>query len=619
VIPLFFGGARGEWDIGLDGEFSVNDDAWPAQSGPHDAGKRPVNGSRWRASGDSHGYPDGHASYREPGTADGRRSQLGRHRGESGAPDLWVYDADQPGDTRPPSGNTGHYGGVPHDPFLPRGSSTRPRAASPGGSAGTAWEVWGTDPPGIGEFQGVVPRALAPLPPARLNDWSAGYQGGPPGLPARAHNPPAVYQETYPMEVPAASYGLASLEWPASPAVPQTGAVSRSRERVRGMNAALETGVAGVGELAPARQPARPRQMVLAVLVAAVGLVAGVLTYKSLVSGAVSFGGEVVPAHVYALSFGATGTVTAVKVSAGEHVTAGEVLATQADGLALANLQAAKDAEAAASAAVYVDQHPHQSIVTNERDSVASAQASLASVTARVSSTDSRESAIVSERQQAVNSDATAFSGQCGSSTTSSTCQALATTLATAKRELAEAQAAAAADRTAGQQQEQSAQSLLGQRQAALQQVESQASGVTVTLDEATQRLAAAEAAVAQDQVALEGTTIVATASGTVAAVSAATGDVITGSDLRNPVVTVDSGPLVVSAQLPGTEIGAIRTGQPVTLDIEPLRVSLPGKIVQISQVASGSQTVVSYTAICQIEPNDLQLMAGMSVNITPR
>src|SRR5579875_1649559 len=104
------------------------------------------------------------------------------------------------------------------------------------------------------------------------------------------------------------------------------GEVTRPRERVRGMNAALETGIAGVGELAPARQPARPRQMVVAVLVAAAGLAAAVLTYKSLASGPVSFGGEVVPQHVYALSFGTTGTVTAVKVRAGQHVTAGEVL-----------------------------------------------------------------------------------------------------------------------------------------------------------------------------------------------------------------------------------------------------------------------------------------------------
>jgi multidrug resistance efflux pump len=384
------------------------------------------------------------------------------------------------------------------------------------------------------------------------------------------------------------------------------------------MNAALEAGVAGVGEMVPARQPARPRQMLLAVLLAAVGLVAGVLTYRSLVSSPVSFGGEVVPSHVYALSFGGAGTITAVKVHAGDRVTAGEVLATEDNSLAQANLQQARDAAAAAAAALYADQHPQQWGVTRESDAVASAQASLARATARASSTNSRDSQIVTQRQQAVNQDAAALASQCGTATGSTTCQALAAKLTAAKQELALAQAAAAADRTAGQQEQQSAQSQLSERQAALLQVQSQASGVTVTLAEARQRLAAAKASVAQDEIALKGTSIVAPAAGTVGAVSAAAGDSIADNGLHNPVVTVDSGPLIVSAHLPGTEIGDVRTGQSVTLNIEPLRMSLPGKVVQVNQVASQSQTDVSYIVICRINAPDTQLMAGMTVSITP-
>src|SRR5260370_732562 len=87
------------------------------------------------------------------------------------------------------------------------------------------------------------------------------------------------------------------------PAVAHNGAASRPLERVRGMNAALEAGVAGVGEMAPARQPARPRQMLLAVLLAAAGLVAGVLTYRSLAAGPTSFRGEGVPTPAYAPTF----------------------------------------------------------------------------------------------------------------------------------------------------------------------------------------------------------------------------------------------------------------------------------------------------------------------------
>jgi len=472
-------------------------------------------------------------------------------------------------------------------------------------------------------------------PPARATLWGyPDYEGQAPvrrdprlpyGAPVRPapsrplSYPPVVYQESVQIPVPDERHLPAARQGRAIPAVPQNGTVSRPRERVRGMNAALETGVAGVGEMAPARQPARPRQMVLAVVVAIVGLAAGVLTYKSLATGSVSFSGEVVPAHVYALSFGAAGTITAVKVDAGDHVSAGQVLATQDNGLARANLQAARDAQAAAAAALYADEHPQQSNVTREQDAVTAAQTSLSGATARASATDDRDKAIISQRQQAVTLDKAALASQCGTATTSATCQALAARLSTAQQRLTHAQTAAAGDRQAGQQQEQAAQSRLSERQAALQQVQSQASGVSVTLDQARQRLAAAKVTVAQDEIALKGTSVIAPAVGTVGAVSAAVGDNISDSSVHNPVLTVDSGPLIVSANLPGTAIGEVRVGQPVTLDIQPLHLSLPGKVVQVNQIASQSQTAVGYTVICQIDAQGTQLMAGMTVNITPQ
>jgi multidrug resistance efflux pump len=272
------------------------------------------------------------------------------------------------------------------------------------------------------------------------------------------------------------------------------------------MNAALESGVAGVGEMAPARKPARPRQLILAVLLAVAGVVAGVLTYKSLVSSPVSLSGEVVPTRVYPLSFGTTGTITAVKIRAGQHVTAGEVLATQNGALAQANLQEANASAAAAAAALQADQHPQPGVVV-------------------------QPAAVATARQ----------------------------------------------------------------------------------------RLAAARAQATQDRLALKNTQVVAPAAGVVGAVSAAAGNSITASNLHNPVVTIDSGPLVVSARLPGTEVGNVRVGQAVTLTIEPLHVSLPGKVLQLSQVPSQSQTAVSYMALCQIETRDSALLAGMAADVIPQ
>jgi len=123
---------------------------------------------------------------------------------------------------------------------------------------------------------------------------------------------------------------------------------------------------------------------------------------------------------------------------------------------------------------------------------------------------------------------------------------------------------------------------------------------------------------VAQDEVTLKGKSIVAPAGGTVGAVSAAVGDSITDGNVHTPVLTVDSGPLIVSAHLPGSAIGAVRAGQPVTLGIQSLHLSLPGKVIAVNQVASQSPTGVSYTVICQIEASEPRLMAGMTVNVIP-
>ena len=307
-----------------------------------------------------------------------------------------------------------------------------------------------------------------------------------------------------------------------------TRARARPRERVAGARTRpWQTGVAGAGEMAPARRarPAAPDGHGRARGRPSASRRAHADLHKSLASGPVSFGGELVPTRVYALSFGEVGTITAVRVHAGERVTAGEVLATQG-GRRPGPGQTCRrpgTAEAATAAALYADQHPQQGSVTREHDAVAaSAQASLARVTARASSTNSRDSGIVNTRQQVVRKTTTPrpWPTSAVPPPDPACCQALAAKLTTAKQELAQAQAAAAADGTAqAATAEQAAQSQLSNAEAALQQVESQATGVSVTLDQATQRLAAAKATGGSGRgFALKATSIVAPASGTVGA-----------------------------------------------------------------------------------------------------
>ena len=305
---------------------------------------------------------------------------------------------------------------------FPTVPSSGPAATVAGAAPARAHDLWVTRlrRAGSGTARSLAPErrlghAATAEPPDRYDDFSgsAGWSPRPPAPSGPLSYPPVVYQESVQIPVSDERHLPAARQERAIPAVPQNGTVSRPRQRVRGMNAALETGVAGVGEMAPARKPARPRQMVVAVVVAVVGLTAGALTYKSLASGPVSFSGEVVQnAPCTRSASGRRARLRRSRCIAGQHVTAGQILATQDGSLAQVNLQATKDARAAAAAALYADEHPQQSNLTVEQNTVASERASLASVTARASSTDSRNNGIVSQRQQSMTLDKASLARQ---------------------------------------------------------------------------------------------------------------------------------------------------------------------------------------------------------------
>ncbi|HET9015261.1 MAG TPA: biotin/lipoyl-binding protein, partial [Thermomicrobiaceae bacterium] len=128
------------------------------------------------------------------------------------------------------------------------------------------------------------------------------------------------------------------------------------RIRARGMNAALASGEAGVGEMTPARSPLRPKQFGVALAAAVVGSGLGMFTYHAVSSTSTAYSGLVSPSQTYYLNFAADGTVLALDVKAGQHVHKGQVLATQDGGVAQANLSAAQAAAAADAAVVAADE-----------------------------------------------------------------------------------------------------------------------------------------------------------------------------------------------------------------------------------------------------------------------
>src|SRR5579863_9132879 len=98
--------------------------------------------------------------------------------------------------------------------------------------------------------------------------------------------------------------------------------MARRAVHERGMNAALASGEAGVGEIKPARSPLKVTQLLVALLVAVVGATVGFMTYRAVASPTQSFTGEVTPASTYNLDFPATGIVATLTVHTGDHVKA---------------------------------------------------------------------------------------------------------------------------------------------------------------------------------------------------------------------------------------------------------------------------------------------------------
>ncbi|GAA2012038.1 hypothetical protein GCM10009839_02910 [Catenulispora yoronensis] len=335
------------------------------------------------------------------------------------------------------------------------------------------------------------------------------------------------------------------------------------RARTRGMNAALDSGEAGVGEMKPAHAPMRPRQLAVASVVALTGSGLGLATYHRVAAKTPTFSGQATPAHTFYLNFPTAGTVQTLTVKPGQTVHAGQVLATMDGGVAAANLAAAQAAVDADTATVAADESPQAGAAQAAQDKLSVTQAGAATDSAKNAllltqnndqHTIAAQTVVVTGAQNAYNADSSDYAQQCASSTgkspttaatptatptpapsTSSTtqlqfCQNLkskvghdATDLSMAQAELARLQSTAKLDE---------AQALddVTQRQAVLTAAQQKVTAATAPLTAATiaadkARLTDAQAQVATYQQAVRNATLIAPADGVVAAVAGAVGD----------------------------------------------------------------------------------------------
>jgi multidrug efflux pump subunit AcrA (membrane-fusion protein) len=466
--------------------------------------------------------------------------------------------------------------------------------------------------------------------------------------------------------------------------------------RERGMNAALASGEAGVGEIKPAKAPMKLRQLLAALLVAVLGAGLGLFSYRALASTPPSFTGEVTPANTYYLDFAATGLVETLAVRPGDRVKAGQILATQDNAVAAANLAASQATVAADEAIIAEDQAPQTSAtaaaqnqldVSKAQTAVQSAQGALDLARTDGQNLVNGQQGVITDDQKTLSDDTASYAQYCSPGATQSPpanpgpgssptptpststsppvsqvelCRNLASQVDRDSTELARAQADLQSAESANQAQQQqddsnltASQSVLASAQAV---VASQGAALTpAVIAQAQSQLAQAKAQVAADQVTLRQTTITAPVDGIVAETAGSVGDIAGADGVHNyagpagqagteanqqsniqlfstngspsggsnqagaysALVTMYSGGLNVTAQLPESTMAGVHVGQNATLAIAAAGVSVPGRISEIVMVPATVAGSTYYDVTISMSTKSPGVMAGMSVTVS--
>jgi HlyD family secretion protein len=156
---------------------------------------------------------------------------------------------------------------------------------------------------------------------------------------------------------------------------------------------------------------------------------------------------------------------------------------------------------------------------------------------------------------------------------------------------------------------------LTAQRDAARAQLDMLLAGATAAeVAVAHSNVAQARTALEQARLALERTVLKAPFEGVVTRVSVTQGEFIA---LQVPVVTlVDDGRFRIEVEVDEADIGSVKTDQEVhlTLDSFPTQ-TLMGHVVAIANSATLNAGIVSYAVTIEIDPTELPLRGGMTVN----
>ena len=357
----------------------------------------------------------------------------------------------------------------------------------------------------------------------------------------------------------------------------------------------------------------------------ATSLVTGTATTGTIVSS-VNLSGSVAASTVDELSFGSSGTVTAVNVAPGAVVTAGEVLATIDDSALQGQIATAQANLIAAQARLAADKAgPIKTTKAAAKNSVS--QASLQLSTARQSLSDTR----AKNAQSISQANAALSSAKATLAADKKAVPPDPVQIAKDQAAVSSASSALSAAKLQATVATHQAQAQVNSASLGLAAAKNNAAVQTATTPAA--QIASDKASVASAQQALAtlqqtGAQIVSPIAGTVTAVTIKVGDQVSGSSgsgsgsssssssttTAGQIQVMDLAYLQIAGQASETDIPKLKMGQPATISASALGTETAvGKVCTLSNVGTQISGVTSFAAtVCLDSPNP-SLLVGMS------
>ncbi|HEY4992455.1 MAG TPA: biotin/lipoyl-binding protein [Nakamurella sp.] len=363
-----------------------------------------------------------------------------------------------------------------------------------------------------------------------------------------------------------------------------------------------------------------------------------------------SLTGNLAPVAQSNLNFQVSGTVTAIDVSAGQAVTAGQVLAT-VDPSALQRTLTQDQANlTAAQAKLTADESSGSTASTNTAQQIASAKTTLANdqtayndTIALNNQTTRNDQAAIASAQAAVSSDGAAVAAAqttynndgCSGSTPPPACTTDTQNLSTAKSQqakdtstLASAQQALPTDTVRAQQSADQASAKVASDRTALSNAESTTAGASqasaVAQDNAG--LAQAQQAVTTAQDAVAEATLTAPTAGEVAQVNLSVGSTTSGSSSSAAAASASAsaaqfilltpGSFEVTSTVSDSVVSEVTVGQNAVVTAAGSTNGLPATVISVGVIATVSSGVATFPVTVQITGSHPSLRDGMSATV---